>query len=300
MFPGLFPEKGLRMALTESEILRYSRQIILPEVGGAGQEKLKESRVLVVGAGGLGSPAALYLAAAGVGTVGLCDDDIVDLTNLQRQVIHSSADLGRTKVSSSAARLRALNPEIRIVEHRARLTAANAGKILPGYDVVVDGSDTFASKFLVNDACAVRGIPHVFAGILDFEGQLLTVVPGEGPCYRCFFREPPPPGSVPTCAQAGVLGPVAGIMGSLQAFEVLKLLLGIGTPLVGRLLLFEGLEGTFREVAVKRDPRCPACGDADFRRALRDEVRKIEREPRDAEGGETGFGRACRQDSHSS
>lgn len=282
------------MALTDSEILRYSRQIILPQVGGAGQEKLKKSSVLVVGAGGLGSPAALYLAAAGVGTVGLCDDDIVDLTNLQRQVIHSSADLGRTKVLSAAERLRGLNPEIRIVEHRARLTAANAGKILPGYDVVVDGSDTFASKFLVNDACAVRGIPHVFSGILDFEGQLLTVVPGEGPCYRCFFREPPPPGSVPTCAQAGVLGPVAGIMGSLQTLEVLKVLLGIGTPLVGRLLLFDGLEGSFREVAVKKDPRCPACGDAAFRRALHDEIQKTGGgKPRESTGGEAGQCRAC-------
>jgi molybdopterin/thiamine biosynthesis adenylyltransferase len=259
------------MSLSEHEILRYSRQIILKEVGGAGQERLKASRVLVVGAGGLGSPAALYLAAAGVGTLGVCDDDRVDLTNLQRQVIHGTADLGRAKAASAAERLRALNPEIQVAEHPARLRAANALELLAGYDAAVDGSDTFASKFLVNDACAAAGLPHVFAGILGFEGQLLTVVPEAGPCYRCFFREPPPPGSVPTCSQAGILGPVAGVLGSLQALEVLKLLLGIGEPAAGRLVLFDGLGLTWREVEVKRDPRCPACGEAAFRRPLADE-----------------------------
>ncbi|MDW7711711.1 MAG: HesA/MoeB/ThiF family protein [Deferrisomatales bacterium] len=258
------------MSLSEHEILRYSRQIILKEVGGAGQERLKAARVLVVGAGGLGSPAALYLAAAGVGTLGVCDDDRVELTNLQRQVIHATADLGRAKAASAAERLRALNPEIRVEEHPVRLRAANAPAILAGYDAAVDGSDTFASKFLVNDACAAAGLPHVFAGILAFEGQLLTVVPGRGPCYRCFFREPPPPGSVPTCAQAGILGPVAGVLGSLQALEVLKLLLGVGEPAAGRLVLFDGLGLTWREVAVQRDPRCPACGDPGYRRALED------------------------------
>lgn len=259
------------MPLTEHEILRYSRQIILKEVGGAGQERLKASRVLVVGAGGLGSPAALYLAAAGVGTLGVCDDDRVDLTNLQRQVIHATVDLGRPKAASAAERLRALNPEIRVVEHPERFRAANAPGILTGYDAVVDGSDTFTSKFLVNDACAAAGRPHVFAGILGFEGQLLTVIPAAGPCYRCFFRVPPPPGSVPTCAQAGILGPVAGVLGSLQALEVLKLLLGVGEPAAGRLVLFDGLGLTWREVVIHRDPGCPACGDPAFRRPLADE-----------------------------
>ncbi len=257
--------------LTEPEILRYSRQIILAEVGGAGQERLKAARVLVVGAGGLGSPAALYLAAAGVGTLGVCDDDRVDLTNLQRQVLHTTGDLGRPKTASAAERLRALNPEIEVVEHPVRLTAATAPTALAGYHAVVDGSDTFASKFLVNDACAALGLPHVFAGILAFEGQLLTVVPGRGPCYRCFFREAPPPGSVPTCAQAGILGPVAGVLGSLQALEVLKLLLKIGELATGRLVLFDGLGLALREVAVNRDPRCPTCGDPEFRRPLADE-----------------------------
>ncbi|MBI5016250.1 MAG: HesA/MoeB/ThiF family protein [Deltaproteobacteria bacterium] len=283
------------MSLSETEIQRYSRQIILRQVGGDGQERLKASRVLVVGAGGLGSPAALYLAAAGVGTVGICDDDVVDLTNLQRQVIHATADLGKVKVTSAAERLRALNPEIQVVEHRARLVAANAAEILSGYDAVLDGSDTFASKFLVNDACAAAGLPYVFSGILGFEGQLLTVVPGRGPCYRCFFREPPLPGAVPTCAQAGILGPVAGVLGSLQALEVLKLLLGLDTPMVGRLLLFDGLQLTFREVEIRQDPRCPACGDPEVRRPLCDEPGETcsdeghGRPP----GGEAGPRRAC-------
>jgi adenylyltransferase/sulfurtransferase len=283
------------VSLSEAEIQRYSRQIILRQVGGEGQERLKAARVLVVGAGGLGSPAALYLAAAGVGTVGVCDDDVVDLTNLQRQVIHATADLGRSKVASAAERLRALNPEIRVVEHRARLVAANAAEILSGYDAVLDGSDTFASKFLVNDACAVLGLPYVFSGILGFEGQLLTVVPGRGPCYRCFFREPPAPGAVPTCAQAGILGPVAGVLGSLQALEVLKLLLGLDTPLVGRLLLFDGLRLTFREVEVRRDPRCPACGEPEYRRPLADEPDAPcdDTSNADPRGGEAGPRRAC-------
>ncbi|GAB4274221.1 MAG: molybdopterin-synthase adenylyltransferase MoeB [Deferrisomatales bacterium] len=257
--------------LTEAEIQRYSRQILLSQVGGAGQERLKASRALVVGAGGLGSPAALYLAAAGVGAVGVCDDDRVDLTNLQRQVIHSTEDLGRPKVESAAARLRALNPEIRVVEHPVRLRAANALELLAGYDAVVDGSDTFPSKFLVNDACVAAEVPFVFCGILGFEGQLLTVVPGAGPCLRCFFRRPPPPGAVPTCAQAGILGPVAGVMGSLQALEVLKLLLGTGPVATGRLLVFDGADRRFREIEIHRDPRCPACGDPAFRRPLADE-----------------------------
>ncbi len=259
------------MTLTEAEILRYSRQIILPQVGGAGQERIRQGRVLVVGAGGLGSPALLYLAAAGVGTVGVCDDDAVDPTNLQRQVIHATPDVGRPKVDAAADALGRLNPGVEVVRHPVRLTAANAPEVLAGYDVVVDGTDTFASKFLVNDACVAAGVPYVFSGILGFEGQLLTVIPGRGPCYRCFFREPPPPGSVPTCAQAGILGPVAGVMGSLQALEVLKLLLGVGEPLVGRLLVFDGLSLSFREVEIRRDPRCPACGEPDHHRPLADE-----------------------------
>ncbi len=260
------------MTLTDAEILRYSRQIILPQVGGAGQERIRKGRVLVVGAGGLGSPALLYLAAAGVGTVGVCDHDVVDSTNLQRQVIHATPDLGRAKVDSAADAVRHLNPGVAVVRHPVRLTASNAPGILTGYDAVVDGTDTFASKFLVNDACVAADVPYVFSGILGFEGQLLTVVPGRGPCYRCFFREPPPPGSVPTCAQAGILGPVAGALGSLQALEVLKLLLGVGELLVGRLVLFDGLSLSFREVGLERDPRCPACGDPEHRRPLADEA----------------------------
>lgn len=267
------------MSLTEEEIHRYSRQIILPEVGGIGQERLQRSRVLVVGAGGLGSPAALYLAAAGVGTLGLCDADRVDLTNLQRQILHGTPDVGRPKVESGADALRRLNPGVRVVEHPSRLVAANALDVIRGYDVVVDGTDTFRSKFLVNDACVAAGVPYVYAGILRFEGQILTVVPGRGPCYRCFFREPPPPGSVPTCAQAGILGAVAGVMGSLQALEVLKLLLGVGEPLVGRLVVFDGEALTFREVRVRRDPQCPACGDGPYRRPLADEAEEACRVP---------------------
>ncbi|TAL17200.1 HesA/MoeB/ThiF family protein [bacterium] len=281
-------------ALSEGEILRYSRQIILPQVGGRGQERLKSSRVLVVGAGGLGSPAALYLAGAGVGTLGVCDYDRVDLTNLQRQIIHETGDLGGMKSASAAQKLFALNPEIRVVQHPVKLTVSNASEILGGYDLVVDGSDTFASKFLVNDGCAFLGVPHVFAGIQGFEGQLLTVIPGKGPCYRCFFREPPPEGSVPTCSQAGILGPVAGVLGSLQALEALKVLLGIGETATGRLLIFDGLNLTFREVKIKRDEKCPACGASGPRRELREEGGGL----RDADStqgsrGETGPRRAC-------
>jgi len=284
----------MTMSLSDAEILRYSRQIILRQVGGAGQERLKTARVLVVGAGGLGSPAALYLAAAGVGTLGVCDDDVVDLTNLQRQVIHATADVGRAKVASAAARLHALNPEVQVVEHPERLRARNAATLLTGYTAVVDGSDTFVSKFLVNDACAALGIPHVFAGIVGFEGQLLTVIPGRGPCYRCFFREPPAPGSMPTCAQAGILGPVAGVLGSLQALEVLKLLLDAGAPMVGRLLIFAGLELTFREIAVRRDPHCPACGEPEYRRPLAGAPAGRGGTPA---GGDPGPRRACAEPS---
>jgi adenylyltransferase/sulfurtransferase len=280
--------------LSEAEILRYSRQIILPLVGGAGQERLKAGRVLIVGAGGLGSPAALYLAGAGIGTLGICDYDRVDLTNLQRQIIHETEGVGRLKTTSAAQRLSALNPEIRVVQHPVKLTASNASEILGGYDLVIDGSDTFASKFLVNDACAFLGIPHVFAGILDFEGQLLTVIPGRSPCYRCIFREAPPEGSVPTCSQAGILGPVAGVLGSLQALEALKVLLGLGEAMAGRLLLFDGLILTFREVKIGRDEKCPACGEAGLRRELREEGDgTCEADSPQGRRGDAGPRRAC-------
>jgi len=246
---------------TEEQIIRYSRHIILPEVGGEGQKKINEGKVLVIGTGGLGSPVAFYLAAAGVGTLGIIDDDVVDLSNLQRQILHSSKDLGRPKVDSAREKLEALNPDVRIVSYRERLMAHNIMDIIAGYDIIVDGTDNFATRFVTNDACVMTGKPFVHGGILRFAGQALTVVPREGPCFRCIFREPPPPGSVPTCSQAGVLGVLAGTMGLIQATEVLKYLLGKGDLLVGRLLTYDALAMKFREIQVKKNPKCPVCGE---------------------------------------
>lgn len=248
------------MDFTEDQIRRYARHIILPEMGGTGQAKLLGAKVLVVGAGGLGSPVILYLAAAGVGTIGVVDDDVVDLSNLQRQVLHTTASLGLAKVDSAAAAVAAINPDVRVVPIRARLNKDNIRAIIRDYDVVADGSDNFPTRFLVNDACRLEGKTLVSAAILRFDGQLSTYRPN-GPCYRCIYREEPPEGSVPTCSSAGVLGAMAGTMGSLQATEVVKELLGIGDTMAGRLLIYDALSVTFRVVKVPRDPGCPLCGD---------------------------------------
>jgi adenylyltransferase/sulfurtransferase len=249
---------------SEDEIRRYARHILLAEVGGTGQARLRAARVLVVGAGGLGSPVALYLAAAGVGTIGLIDDDRVELSNLQRQIAHTTDRLGMAKVASAAAAIRAINPAVRVEAHDARLGPEGALELLRGYDLVCDGSDNFPTRFLVADACALAARTLVSAAVLRFEGQLSTFKPhaGGGPCYRCLYPEPPPEGLVPSCAEAGVLGAVTGVMGTLQATEVLKELLGIGEGLSGRLLIWDALAAGFREVRLRRDPHCPLCGEA--------------------------------------
>lgn len=248
---------------TEDQIQRYARHIILPEVGGAGQARLMAARVLVIGAGGLGSPLLLYLAAAGVGTLGVVDDDAVDLSNLQRQVLHGTADVGRLKVASAADAVRRVNPEVRVEAHEMRLGADNAAALVENYDVVADGSDNFATRYLLNDACFLAGRPLVSAALLRFEAQLSVFKAHDGgPCYRCLFREPPPPGTVPSCAEAGILGALAGTVGTLQATEVLKEILGIGDSLSGTLLLYDALATEFRRIKVPKDPDCPLCGAA--------------------------------------
>ncbi|MCW8835465.1 MAG: molybdopterin-synthase adenylyltransferase MoeB [Rhodospirillales bacterium] len=254
------------MDFTEHQIQRYARHILLPEVGGTGQAKLLGARVLVVGAGGLGSPMLLYLAAAGVGTIGIVDADVVDVSNLQRQVAHATARVGMPKVESAREALHAINPEVTVVAHNERINVENALDLIGQYDVVADGSDNFATRFLVNDACYFAKRPLVSAAILRFDGQVYTFrahEEGENrPCYRCIFREPPPPGQIPSCAEAGVLGALCGTVGSLQATEVIKEILGIGQTLAGSLLIYDGLETTFRKVKVKRDPGCPLCGQS--------------------------------------
>jgi molybdopterin/thiamine biosynthesis adenylyltransferase len=232
---------------------------LLPEVGEAGQQKLLGAKVLLVGAGGLGSPAGLYLAAAGVGTLGIVDDDVVDESNLQRQVLHTTERIGQPKVESARQTLTALNPDVRVVEHRERLTKENALSIIADYDLVIDGADNFPTRYLINDACVILGKLNVHGGVARFEGQV-TIFGGDGPCYRCLFREPPPPGLALNCAEAGVLGVLPGVIGLLQATEAIKLILGIGEPLIGRLLTYDALTITFREVRIRRDPACPMCG----------------------------------------
>ncbi|HYD32009.1 MAG TPA: molybdopterin-synthase adenylyltransferase MoeB [Azospirillaceae bacterium] len=251
------------MDFSDSQIERYARHIILPEVGGTGQAKLLQAKVLVVGAGGLGSPLLLYLAAAGIGTLGVIDDDAVDLSNLQRQVIHDTPHLGVAKADSAAERIRAINPDVAVEVHKARLTAANALELIRRYDVVADGSDNFATRFLLNDACFLAQKPLVSAAILRFDGQVSTYKAHLGaphPCYRCLFPEPPPRNLIPSCSQAGVLGALAGAIGSLQAVEVVKELLGIGESLSGSLLMIDALYHTYRRITVKPNPACPLCG----------------------------------------
>ncbi len=247
--------------LDSSELSRYARHLSLPEVGKEGQLRLKDSRVLVVGAGGLGSPLALYLAAAGIGTLGLVDFDEVDATNLQRQILHGTKDVGRTKLDSAVERLSDVNPNVSVVTHDVRLDSSNALEILGQYDIVADGTDNFPTRYLVNDACVLLGKPNVYGSVFRWEGQASVFASDGGPCYRCLFREPPPPGLVPNCAEAGVLGVLPGIIGSIQALEVIKLLLGQGNTLSGRLLIFDALEMTWREVTVTRNRSCPVCGD---------------------------------------
>lgn len=248
------------MEFTEEQISRYSRHILLPEVGGKGQKKIAQAKILLVGAGGLGSPAALYLAAAGIGTIGLIDSDVVDLSNLQRQVLHHTADIGRSKVLSGKEKIQSLNPDVTVVMHEERLTAKNAAKIIGDYDVIIDGVDNFPAKFLINDACFFAKKPLVHGGILRFEGRLFTIIPGQTACYRCVFKNPPPPGLVASCQEAGVIGVLAGIIGTLQATEALKIVLKIGKLLTDRMLDFDARRTAFREINIRRNPNCPLCG----------------------------------------
>ncbi len=248
-------------ALTDKDILRYSRHLILPQIGAVGQKKLKKAKVLIVGTGGLGAPVALYLAAAGIGTVGLVDFDEVEESNLQRQIIHGTRDVGRPKVASARDRIRALNPEIEVIMHNVRLNSDNALDILAPYDVIVDGTDNFQTRYLVNDACVLLGKPDVYGSIFQFEGLASVFHAKKGPCYRCLYPDPPSPGSVPSCGEAGVLGVLPGLVGTIQANEVIKLIVGGGESLIGRLLSLDAWGMRFREYALQKDPACPVCGE---------------------------------------
>ena len=249
------------MSLREDQIERYSRQILLPNIGGKGQEKLLNSKVLIIGAGGLGSPCALYLAAAGVGKLGIVDSDKVELNNLQRQILHSTKDIGKAKVESARDKINALNEDVKVITYNLRLTSENILDIIKDYDIVVDGSDNFPTRYLVNDACVLSKKPLVHGGIFRFDGQVITIMPGESACYRCLFASPPPPGLVPSCQEAGILGVVAGVIGLIQTNEVLKYILGIGQLLTNKLLVFNALDSFFRQVKVPKDPNCPVCGE---------------------------------------
>jgi adenylyltransferase/sulfurtransferase len=269
---GLSTDRDSRVSalpeLSAEELVRYGRHLVLPDVGLQGQRALKAARVLLVGAGGLGSPLALYLAAAGVGTLGLVDFDVVDASNLHRQVLHGTKDIGRSKLESAEERIRDINPHVTVEPHQTRLTSANALEILQEYDVIVDGTDNFATRYLTNDACVLLGKPNVYGSIFRFEGQASVFATADGPCYRCLYPEPPPPGLVPSCAEGGVLGVLPGIVGTIQATETLKLLLGIGEPLIGRLLLIDALGARFRTMRLERDPGCPACGTHEMRELI--------------------------------
>ena len=253
------PESTHPTTLSNDEILRYSRHLIMPEVGMTGQEKLKAARVLCIGAGGLGSPLALYLAAAGIGTLGLVDFDVVDYTNLQRQIIHTTQDVNRPKIVSAQEKIKAINPFVNLRPFETKLTSANALDIFREFDIVADGTDNFATRYLVNDACVLTGKPNVYASIFRFEGQASVFGAKDGPCYRCLYAVPPPAGLVPSCAEGGVLGVLPGLLGVIQATEVIKLILGIGEPLIGRLLLVDGLDMSFRELRLRKNPDCPMC-----------------------------------------
>lgn len=250
------------MAFTDDQLERYSRHLILKEIGVRGQKKLLAARVLVIGAGGLGSPAAMYLAAAGVGTIGIVDDDVVDLSNLQRQIIHGTDNVGMPKVESAAETVTSINPDVTVKPYHIRVSAGNIAELIAGYDVIVDAADNFSTKFLINDACVLAGKPYIYGGALRFEGQLMTYVPGRGPCYRCIFRDMPAAGEVPSCKEAGVLGAVVGVIGSMQAVEAVKLILGVDKPLTARLMTFDALAMTCRAVPLpEREPDCPVCGE---------------------------------------
>ena len=264
MSAATLPERA-SADLTPDEYLRYSRHLILPEIGIDGQRKLRRARVLLVGAGGLGSPAALYLAAAGVGTLGLVDFDTVDASNLQRQVLHGTSDVGRSKLDSARDRLHDINPHVHVEGFPVRLTAQNAREIAEDFDIIVDGTDTFGTRYLVNDLCVLLGVPNVYGSIFRFDGQASVFATDEGPCYRCLYREPPPAGLVPACAEGGVLGVLPGLVGTIQATEAIKLITGAGTPLIGRLLLVDALHWRQRIVRVRRDPECPACGTREIK-----------------------------------
>ena len=263
------------MGLSEQQIERYSRHIILEQVGGTGQEKLLSSKVLIVGAGGLGSPAALYLAAAGIGTIGIIDADNVDMTNLQRQIIHHTDDVGVEKVKSAENKIRSINPDVAVKTYHQWAKADNIRAIVKEYDFVIDGTDNFAAKFLINDACYFEKIALSHAGILKFDGQLMTILPDKGACYRCIFNSPPPSGAVPSCSQAGVLGVLAGVIGSLQATEAIKYLLGLGDLLTNTLLTYNALSMEFRRISLKRNPNCPICGDNPSITELKDEEQVV-------------------------
>src|SRR5579871_3453151 len=254
--------------LNKDEILRYSRHLIMPEVGMDGQQKLKAAKVLCIGTGGLGSPLALYLAAAGVGTLGLVDFDVVDYTNLQRQIIHTTADVGRKKLDSAAEKLEAINPFVEIKKFDTRLSSENALEIFRDFDIIADGTDNFPTRYLVNDACVLSGKPNVYGSIFRFEGQASVFATEEGPCYRCLYPEPPPPGLVPSCAEGGVLGILPGLVGVIQATEVIKLILGKGDSLIGRLLLVDALGMNFRTLKLLKNPNCPACGTHEIKELI--------------------------------
>ncbi|HEX9695626.1 MAG TPA: molybdopterin-synthase adenylyltransferase MoeB [Actinomycetota bacterium] len=247
-------------SLTNDEIRRYSRHLIIPDVAMTGQKRMKNAKVLCIGAGGLGSPVAMYLAAAGVGTIGLVDFDVVDETNLQRQIMHGTSDVGRPKLDSAEDRLREINPNVNVVKHQTFVTSDNALDLFRDYDLIVDGSDNFPTRYLVNDACVLLGKPYVWGSIYRFDGQLSVFWAEYGPCYRCLFPEPPPPGMVPSCAEGGVLGMLCGTVGSLQTTEAVKMITGAGEPMIGRMLIYDALELTFRELKVRKDPECPVCG----------------------------------------
>ena len=255
------PGRAAAANLTSQEVARYSRHLIMPEVGMEGQKRLKAASILLIGAGGLGSPLGLYLAAAGVGRLGLVDFDVVDFSNLQRQVLHGTADVGRPKLQSARDRIAAINPEVQVDLYETHLTSANAMQIFAPYDVIIDGTDNFPTRYLVNDACVLLKKPNVYGSIFRFDGQASVFYPGQGPCYRCLYPEPPPPGEVPSCAEGGVLGILPGLIGCIQATEAVKLILGSGSPLVGRLLLYDALQMSFREFKIRRNPKCPVCGD---------------------------------------